>query len=1013
MAAFIYKVEIYENGKWSNLDGCVQPLYDAETLDETFDYGKLKISMVRRKERIAIGTPVRLKVTENSLPRDGEVIDTEFVLPKNIHVWKNFTNKSTYFYCMVANSTIIQRSFAMPNGRDFYDHFLDTVEFTKQLEREICDTLTFTNYLERDFENTSKEINYTSLIGDEDPDERLNLEIIKFKSPLQVNTNLELPSIELLHLERTTAEIIALYYEYKLEDSYIKLTKPNGEIKQIPCDGTIQLNQIGTYNITYHLKFKARNVDWGDKEQEWDITYLIAVHENYNKNRKPIYTITDVLNRILEVGITRREGIQPQKYKLDEKVAERYKDVKAPEFHITRSTLYEALLQVGGYIHAIPRLLWNSDENKANIITFDELGGSEEFDLEPKYGHPSGELVGYYNQVGIEEYCGTMDSYVENIINTTDEAMGSIIEPCKTTRCEEGGYEISNKTVIIKTDYPIYRLVSLKMVLPVPVITNPKEVKTHDLTPYVYEQAEYDTLTSYDGAYPYAKKYALKYTQGQENITGLPFVYKSEFNLGDTALANILEKFGFNTQTFKDLIFQVSYIPIVSARVKQMKVYDDFPVDNSLFYNQGANTVESNYYGEHLKGVIAKTGNEVETQTYQIYHFDRLPKCGQIFQGKYISKIEREFNFKYIKTTLTLTPNFNKLADYIGINSNFRLYDISEKQSVNRAINYSDIMYIGNDRENEADKVAYSGTTCKNALKHLLGGVSGCQIARVKVQGYSKNNTPIASNCMLPVLSFSQGNSLAFTFKYKDNYGAGYKAVQQVLEKDDNEYKNSMQLVPYGDMYGELHFLKLSLGKVESAESLVMENNSQLIDFINTSLKMPEYNDSEPFSEINYYEHPLIVRKDSREALSVTLQLHFKANRKSIVIGRLLANNNGLVKNGSFNNAVVFLPHKINMLNPYLDLSKAVYAEVGLNSSDNAWEIADGVAGESKDGIEVSLMDFSSEHKKARINKITCPCDNMKSWAIVDKDTGEYYIGENIDMNSGDTTQPIYFTFTA
>ena len=42
-----------------------------------------------------------------------------------------------------------------------------------------------------------------------------------------------------------------------------------------------------------------------------------------------------------------------------------------------------------------------------------------------------------------------------------------------------------------------------------------------DITPYLFEAAEYDNLTSYKGSYPYAKEWALRYAQGDNKITGL------------------------------------------------------------------------------------------------------------------------------------------------------------------------------------------------------------------------------------------------------------------------------------------------------------------------------------------------------------------------------------------------------------------------------------------------------------------------------------------------------------
>ncbi|MEG1609320.1 MAG: hypothetical protein RR348_05575, partial [Clostridia bacterium] len=392
--------------------------------------------------------------------------------------------------------------------------------------------------------------------------------------------------------------------------------------------------------------------------------------------------ITDVINRILSVGLARKEN-EPQKYTLDPAFAEKYSKVQAPEFHITRSTLYEALLQVGGYIQAIPRLDWNEVTDDADIITFDELGETEE------YIPPEGlQLIAYQAETNPDEYCGTIDSYVDNIVSTVTPKQGSITEPSadsyRTTRTENGDIVIEDDSVIITTEFPIYRITSLEM----GYLKNGKLVG--EILPYVFEQSEYDALTGYKGTYPYAKEFAVCFKQGDNKITGLTLKANAKTSIGisanEYAIRNIVSR-GIpdeevNSTNICDMAFRITYMPIISARVKQRKAYTSHPFDNTLFYQQSANTVESDYYGENMKGYLARIGNEVEVRTYRFRSPLDLPKVGQMWDDKYVSQVDIEYDRHWVKASIYLTPYFNRLSQYIGINSNYRLYDVSEKQSV-------------------------------------------------------------------------------------------------------------------------------------------------------------------------------------------------------------------------------------------------------------------------------------------------------------------------------------------
>ena len=190
-----------------------------------------------------------------------------------------------------------------------------------------------------------------------------------------------------------------------------------------------------------------------------------------------------------------------------------------------------------------------------------------------------------------------------------------------------------------------------------------------------------------------------------------------------------------------------------------------------------------------MKGVIARLGNEIIRRTYYFNRYSQLPKCGELvnIDGKmmYVAIVDREFDQRLIKATITFTPNFNKLAEYVGLNSNFRLYDISEKQSVDRYVNYGEYIAIASDGFNFGSPVsplfrnmeAFAKVFTQTAGDH---NISAAVAIRSREFGNEYGN-----KIARPVVSFASGNSLCFAFDYADNFGAGYQSTN----KYDNDKK--------------------------------------------------------------------------------------------------------------------------------------------------------------------------------------------------------------------------------
>lgn len=480
---------------------------------------------------------------------------------------------------------------------------------------------------------------------------------------------------------------------------------------------TLSLQSGQTYKVEYVFDFLDQVSS--SRSEKITATYEFTVVDNKLPLKK--WTITDVINRTLDLAEPIRLGETPR-FKLNEEQAAMFDNVLAPQFSFTKQTLRECLQECGKVIHGEPRLDIKKDSNGKFYyeVLFDLYGQTEKNNIfHRKY------IRNTVSQV-IDSYASHLDSNAENLVNQLDKLAGVIVEPYrdgfKTVRTETMYVRITDENMIIPTQYPIYSIEKLECGY-IPGYENLG--KDINITPWVFESSVYNTqLSSFESQYPYSKAFGLSYTQGQKNITALNF--KSEHPISDVfnryAIVNVLREatnnddidIGVGDRNNNDyplLAFRVTYTPFYNVRVGQTKTYyPDYPYGAALIYNQQSNVIESRYYGENLKGVIARIGNVEKSITYNLARLSDIPKAGQMYDDDYyISAVSVEYLPTYIKCTIGLSKDFNRLSQYIGISSVKRFSEISQTQAMERNLLYREYIVIGKEETPDDDsRIGYN-----------------------------------------------------------------------------------------------------------------------------------------------------------------------------------------------------------------------------------------------------------------------------------------------------------------
>ena len=1016
------------------------PIKFSQLLDEQLD--EASISIIRTKRKIFNPlTPVKITLWNGNTPSEDIVLD------------------------MVVAS---DKATELPVGSGKFNHELYLIEETKILEGFIVRSHGYVNTLKSIYERIPAYPIITKISGGAYiPTKPIDYSIYEM---YYVGKKTYFPSPYQLFGEDSVYVELGHNYQATSRDSWalITITGPGtNESFSTQTEFSWTFTGVGNYTLTYRCR-RGSNYGQDDRSSAvYSATYMFAVTDNPDEVsiRKEKWKALTVLRRALEIAEPLLKNDTPR-FTIDgdnknfigsfatygdlpvggiagqiawvENTAEVYQyeyygagtgwtpnftfvyplsgtaqkleNIETPEFQFTQSTLREILQGIGGFIHAEPRL-------KNGVIFYDFYGSGEQSEkVFKRYG--SQQL-----QLNIERFATGIDSPTDNLTNSLGYAQGVVVEPFN------GGYKnviteslytrIDETNCFVSTTRPIRKIVKL-----LAYIDDGGSGAGHspsdalDITSYVYESTDYAHLSSYND--DNSKALAIYYTTGEKDIKGLnvkvtvPIFQSYELY----SIINILRDAGgagfgsnLNSLNIAKVKFNVTYEPITSARIKQSKpCIVDADVQREISYTQGQNLIESRYYGEHLKGVISRMGNPDKVLTVVERGLVLPPKIGTIYETSngdyYISASAVEVNITTTKITMTLSKDFNKYSDYIGINSVKRQYEISEKQAYDSHFNYRDYCIIGDYKNYPTKSLLFNSGTSDGNITPLVAKMftqipeqyqnleyRDKKISCCRLRGLTSQLSPM-NEILLPVISLAMGNSAVFTCKYEDNYSAGTQAIAVQIENNPTVlYANG---IGYTDFWGEIEYLNVGYySEVEWVDKVDVTNPTAQTTIsdgaINdASLSLPACVAFPPNTAIcgtidgngEFNDNPILLKKGSTEVPSINYQIDFVANRNSIVIGSALAKNLPMVSGLQPEHyaTLYVLQNRINKFEPIVDLS-----------SGSAMRLRD----YSNGGIVIN------DYKTISFNQWQSQIDG-EAWALVDNATGELLIGENRKIKAGE-----------
>lgn len=739
------------------------------------------------------------------------------------------------------------------------------------------------------------------------------------------------------------------------------------------------------------------------------------------ENQFPLkkWTVTDVINRVLDIAEPLRMGEVPrfrlQGMNTDGTMqagsqAALFDAILSPEFSFTKQTLRECLQEIGQIVHGEPRLTPVKDSSGTWYyeVSYDLYGQVKPW----KQAHRA--YVKKDVTQNINTYASSLDTHAENLINKNGDDYGVITEPyaggAKTVRTEQMYVQITETNMLIPTQFPIYTVDKVEWIR-----SNNGSVEAVDITPYLFESSIYGArLSSYDSLYPYSKAYAIMYTQGEKNITQLSFKQDTPISSAfeNYAVLNVLRAATGDdalTVDYPQLAFRVTYTPFYQSRVGQSKLnYKDYPRPAAMIYNQQANVIESRAYGENLKGVIARLGNAEKSYTYRLSRLKQIPTPGMLFDEDYtISGAYVEILPNIINCTIALTKNFNRISQYIGISSVKRFSQVSQTMALERNILWQEYIIVGDETQSYTGGTRMSENFMAYVAATFTQDESFQQFTNVTAWGKTGEDAmlPYVS---LPLIASAFGNSVVYSWQYEDNYSAGAVSSYQTGGTGGatvmGYYQDNYQ---YTDYYGRLYYYGFYIAP--QGQQITASN------FLDVGNALPQ-GEPNPAGQPTYIStlggDAYIVRKDNRERLQCNFQVNFVTNRSGLIIGSALASLNPSIKGGNGKAAKLYVfPVTINKfarnvqalginLSSYTGLPVTVGTPVG-----NTFTLTAGINGQftygGKSWAICTPLTTTTEQVETETGQVVTQ--------TVTKG-GEILLAQNMDISAGDTFQAITFT---
>lgn len=469
--------------------------------------------------------------------------------------------------------------------------------------------------------------------------------------------------------------------------------------------------------------------------------------------------------------------------------------------------------------------------------------------------------------------------------------------------------------------------------------------------------------------------------------------------------------------------YRIKYTPIYDTHFATDKNSTDIAkVYSTNLENQGSRIMSFQNFSQHLLSSSQRVGvNEREIAvrheklTDLLYNGDYFEDTNEI-----ITICEYIYNNHYILGKYTLSKDYNRINEYIGINSEIRQWQVPANVYERRILikNYLEIdtqaqnntSYLTElgcktildnvfyDPTNYSYPIFYRGSSIFYYTQNQLLNDEWSQLDSTTIPSGKTRKLLLGCSCN------GGGNTILLGFKFFDNMNA-----MPIVVEDNNIALTSKYLikkVPYCIPNGDY------IGFLRNFNFTISNKNADFTSSNNLPFCAKANNDSNDLVKVP----DMLVLKDPSEALNVAYQVSCISNNEYITIGKWFTIDNTMIKSDEVETPILRVYYsntkhgktfndRIN--NDYVSTNNGVYNYFNANSNAN--------------DFDYSQTPYFYLQTKSAFNALINLNPNIKEIVFAELDTGKIHLVIDIryfNITRNDQNQlvigqnTIYFNFT-
>ncbi len=594
----------------------------------------------------------------------------------------------------------------------------------------------------------------------------------------------------------------------------------------------------------------------------------------------------------------------PKTFYVDEADKQELKNTTIIENFYNQKNLYEIFMDIGKYTHSKPIIKFGTANRF--LLTFKKYGQTDQH-------IDNANTISVYNSRFVEEYISAISSYVTNMVQ-----LGGYITEIVAPKSSSSDYLVYNDVAEIHTQENIIELVDLNIIRKT---DNEKRnlvgKGTHGESNngYVFEESVYNLLSA-NANDSVNKGLAIYYVLGTNKIIGLNYQLPS-INTGDSdteytikrIIGSVYQMVQAEWKNIKvnDFLFEIKYRTKGTLRTNQTRPdlrkyilsapYDRVP-QHIQFNNQTDTVVDSVKFGNNTYGSLIRTGNTIYTKVEWVNSLFDIKQSGELYNINgnlyYVSKVKNTYYKNHVISMVEFSKDFNRLSQIIGIPSEPRFYEISERSQITRQISLDDYIVLGTSIKTENNENSYIRNAGWEYIASLLLN-SQEEFPKYAITIFKNDveketifgNETFKTETCHPVSAYSVENTLTLKWDMKDNFSAGDQISSTTLAKEpsrniDTAY-NTLIPFRYPDVYGRADMVDFAIISEYSP------NSEEVMNLPKNPINVIENQNKYLFGNEDAYnlgsnKNGLILLKDNREVIHLNYNLQLITDSDRFVL---------------------------------------------------------------------------------------------------------------------------------